>query len=194
MSPTKELNKLDRLYRWLINIDKVDDFIRWYDNTKYKFITNPIFQVKRLYQWYVNVFYNDFDFDARSLFGIIEYKLKRIEECLINGRAVQEPKDLKAIRLAIKLAGRLKDDKYYMNGYDRIEKKFGKLNSWFEPCNDGSTNSFWRSSRPKVITDEDKKQEREYHKLQYELSSLKMKRETKWLYSILANHLRSWWD
>ena len=97
--------KRSKLYSWWIETPVAD---RYYDFV-HKFITNPIYQIRRLYQWYWAVFHFDYDFDFHGMFRIIEYKLKRIEHCLYNGHAIQDPKDLKAIKLAIKLAGRLKD-------------------------------------------------------------------------------------
>jgi hypothetical protein len=185
-----ECEKRSKIYDWWIQTAVSG----WYYDFEYKFIKNPIFQVKRLYQWYKNVFQYDFDFDGHCLFAIIEYKLKRIERVLFNGHAVQEVKDLKALKLAIKLAGRLKEDKYEDRGHDRIEKKWGELKTWFEPCNDGTTNSYWRSSRPKANTEEEKEQEIADRRAQYVAADYKMKREERWLYDILHKYLRFWWD
>src|ERR1700678_2782740 len=92
-----------KLYLWWIDtkISKV------YYDFMWKFIQKPIFQIKRLYQWQTNVFKHDYDFDGHCLFAIIEYKLKRLEAVLKDGHVVQESVDMKALRLAIKLAGRL---------------------------------------------------------------------------------------
>lgn len=179
-----------KLYMWWLDTTVSDYYYRF----THKFITNPIFQVKRLVQWYWNVFYNDYDFDGHSLFQIIEYKLIRVQKCLVEGHAIQDPKDLKAIKLAIKLAGRLKDDKYEERGYDRVDKKYGESKHWFEPCNDGTTNSYLRSSRPKVNTDAEKEEEIAFRRKQYELSDYRCKREERWLYAILHKYLRNWWD
>jgi hypothetical protein len=179
-----------KLYLWWIETQLAD----WYYDYSWKFFGKPLSHIKKLWGWYWNVFKDDFDFDGHSLYAIIEYKLKRLEKVLLKGHAIQEPKDMKALKLAIKLAGRLKDDKYEDRGYDRTEKKYGELEMWFEPCNDGTTNSYMRSSRPKVITEVDEAEEIAFRREQYELSEYRMKRETRWLYAILANHLRSWWD
>ncbi len=179
-----------KLYLWWIDTWLADK----YYNYSWRFFENPLFQIKRLFQWYWNVFQFDHDFDGHGLFAIIEYKLKRVEKCLINGHAIQEPKDLKAIKLAIKLAGRLKDDKYEERGEDRTDQKFGPRKNWSEPIGDGSGSSYLRSSRPKVNTDVEKAEEFAFLRKQYELSDCRRKREERWLYAVLYKYLRNFWD
>jgi hypothetical protein len=178
-----------KFYGWWIETDLSD----WVHDFNWKFIRNPIYQIKRLYQWYVNVFRFDYDFDGHCLFAIIEYKLKRIEKVLLNGHAIQEPQDMKALKLAIKLAGRLKDDNYDMVSYDRLKKKWGKSKTWFgEPDKNGSRE--FRSRYEKVKTKEDEDQCRKDRFVLYKAADAKTKREEKWLYSILHKYLRVWWD
>jgi len=179
-----------KLYMWWLDTTVSDYYYRF----TYKFITNPIFQVKRLYQWYVNVFHNDYDFDGHSLYAIIEFKLKRVEQALYNGHAIQEDKDLKAIKLAIKLAGRLKNDNYDAVMWTRHEKKWGELQSWTTPCEDKKDMFQWHSKFPNVKTPEDEEKCNQERRDGYTTAYNKMRREQKWLYSILDNYLRSWWD
>lgn len=178
-------NKKSKLYDWWIDTD----ISRRYYNFIYKFIENPFFQVKRLIEWYLNVFKNDYDFDGHCLFAIIEYKLKRLEKCLINGHAFQEDKDMKAIKLAIKLAGRLKDDKYDEVGWNRVDKIWGLVDvNWDTP------DEVLIYSRSNVKTDEDRKRQWADSTAQYEASEYRRGREERWLYAILHAHLRRWWD
>jgi hypothetical protein len=185
----KEPKKAHRLYLWWLET-RVSGY--YYDFV-HKFIENPIFQVKRLIQWYLNVFRYDYDFDGHSLFAIIEYKLKRLQNCLINGHAIHDDMDLKALRLAIKLAGRLKEDKYEEIGHDRIERKWGKSTFLFEPIK-GSTSSTMKSSRPGTPTKELEDQCWEETREQYRLADLRMKREERIFYAILHKYLRNLWD
>jgi len=182
--------KRSKLYGWWIE-SKLGD---WYYEYTWKFFGRPISRIKKLYGWYVNVFKNDYDFDGHCLFAIIEYKLKRIEKVLIKGHAIQEAKDMKALKLAIKLAGRLKEDKYEIKAYDRIDQKYGELKTWFTDCTDRPGYSTWNSSRPKANTTEEKEELWTYTKLQYELAEAKSKKEELKLYNILHKYLRHWWD
>jgi len=179
-----------KLYKWWLESPIGD----WYYRVTWKYFGKPLQDVKKMWSWYWNVFRFDYDFDGHSLFAIIEYKLKRIQKVLQNGHAVQEPKDMKALKLAIKLAGRLKDDDYDEPFWNRHDRKWGESKHWFEPCNDGTGNSYWHSSRPNANTPEEKEQESQEHLAYRYASEAKRNREEKQLYSILQNHLRVWWD
>ena len=186
--PGKERSKL---YLWWIQTSVSE----YYYDFFYKFFKRPYRLVEKVYGWYKNVFLNDYDWDGHSMFAIIKYKLERVEKALINGHAYQEDReDMKALKLAIKLAGRLKTDHYEERGYDRIEAKWGKSKHWFEPCVDRPGLSTMHSSRPKMITEEDKKQEMEDRREQYRLSEARRQKEEKCLYAIMLKYMRSWWD
>lgn len=181
----KKRSKLSNWWRESSLSDYYYDFI-------HKYIDNPIFQVKRLYQWYMNVF--RYDFDGHCLYAIIEYKLKRVEKSLHKGHAIQEPKDMKALKLAVKLAGRLKDDKYDMVVYDRMEKKWGEFKTWTTPCEGRKGYNTWHSKYEKVNNKKDEKKSFEERQGLYAASHAKMKRDEKNLYAILYEYLRKWWD
>lgn len=157
------------------------------------FIQKPFITLKKLYDWQVNVFKNDFDFDGSSLFGIIEYKLKRLEKCLIDGCAVQDSKDLKALKLAIKLANRLNEDNYDNRFHRKHNQKWGELIMWSAPI-EGSPSVRVTMTRPKAQTDKQKAKEQKEHLSHIEFCESIRKREERWLYSILAKYLRVWWD
>jgi hypothetical protein len=178
-----------KLYLWWIESDISDYYYNFI-----RLVQKPFYHAKKMYDWYVNVFKDDFDFDGHSLFAIIEYKLKRLEKNLQEGCAIQEEMDMKALSMAIKLAGRLKDDKYEECIHDRHAKKWGELKTWFEPTNDGTGSSWYRSSRPNAVTEQDKEQERLELRSLYATAESRRKREEKWLYSLLEQYLRRLWD
>lgn len=165
----------------------------WYRDIRYFFI-NPYRQLKKLIGWQKNVFHKDYDFDAHGIYAIIEYKLRRVLFSLENGHVTQEEKSLKAIRMAIKLACRLKLDNYDNICYDRHDKKWGKMKAWFTPCEDKPGMLTWNSSRPNAVTDEQKTQERKELVENTITAEAKSQREAKWLYGILVKYVRSWWD
>lgn len=179
-----------KLYYWWIDSWIGDQYYAFVRN----FIKNPIYQVKRLLAWYWNVLRHDYDYDGHSLFGIIEYKLKRLEKALINGHAIHEPTDLKALKVAIKLAGRLKEAKYEEAGYDRIERKWGKLIIWFTDIPGKPDYSTMHSKYEKEKDDLDKIMVRDEVRANFVASHNRQKREEKWLYAILLKYLGKWWD
>lgn len=195
MMESKLLKKLPHKERSTIYLWWIESKIgRFYYRMISKFIIVPIHHIKKTYSWYTNVFRHDYDFDGQCLFAIIEYKLKRLEKCLIDGYAFQSEKEMKALRIAIKISGRLKDDKYESIAYDRHDKKWGNIKTWLTPVNDESGNSYFNSSRPNANTPEEKEQERKDFSAHYESAHIKMKKEEKLLYAILHKYLRFWWD
>lgn len=181
--------KSSKIYSWWIEsaIGKAYYKVEW-------FFQKPYYQLKKLIQWQWNVFRFDYDFDGHCMFAIIEYKLKRILPVLERGHAIQEDQDMHALRLAIKLAGRLKDDKYDIIQHDRHAKKWGESKYWFTPTGDGTGSSYMHSSRPNANTPEEKEQERKDFLAGCYASDAQMKREEKWLYAILHKYMRRWWD
>jgi len=184
----KPNNRYTRVARWWDNVVDAWDYWWW------KILGNSIHQIKRMWQWYWNVFRYDYDFDGHCLFAIIEYKLKRIGNSLRDGLAIQEDRDMRALRVAIKLAGRLKDDKYANRCHRKIEEKWGDLRMSSIPCNDGSGNSTCLFSRPKAVSDSQKAQELTESRNAYITEAWQQKRDEKRLYGILEKYLRGWWD
>lgn len=196
MLRSKPLKDFDIKQRSKLYETVIEPLVDWYHKAHWATIGKPWSHAKKMWGWYFNVFRWDYDFDSHSIFSIIEYKLIRVQKSLLNGCAWQENRDMKALRLAIKLAGRLKEDKYDERGYNRIDRKYGKAKYWTEPCNDtpGVELYSFKSSRPKVKTKEEEKELSEYSMKQYLLADDRMKREEKLLYSILHKYLRVWWD
>lgn len=188
--PIKEFKPSSKLYLWWLDTTVSE----YYYAFTWKFFGKPWQDIKKMYGWYVNVFNNDFDFDGCSLFQIMEYKLQRLEKCLLKGMAHQSTKDMKALKLAIKLAGRLKDDKYDEVAYDRHVKKWGESKRWFEPCELNKDLSVWKSSRSNVKTPEDEKQCSDDLRAFYEASYARCKKEERYFYNILHTFLRNLWD
>lgn len=181
--------KSSKIYLWWIDSRIGDAYysVGW-------FFKNPYLQIKKLIQWHRNVFHNDYDFDAHCLFGIISYKLRRVLKVLENGYALHDDRDMKALRLAIKLADRLQDDRYDIVQHERHANRWGEMKTWFTPTNDGTGSSYWNSSYPNANTPEKQEQERTEFRTGMLTSYARMKREEKWFYSILQKYMRVWWD
>lgn len=186
----KNLDKYDRskLYLWWIETPMCD----WWHAFVW-FFKKPYLQIKKLIGWQINVFHNDYDYDGHSMFAIIEYKLKRTLPFMQNGHLIQESKDLKALKLAIKLAGRLKRDEYDMITSDRHTKKWGEMKFWVTPV-EGSTNSMCNFSHPNAVTDEQKAEETLDRRAGYIAVESKTNREKKWFFDILNKYLTNFWD
>lgn len=178
-----------KLYWWWIETSLSKFYYKWIRIL----VKNPTYQIKRLIEWYWNVFRFDYDFDGHCLFAIIEYKLKRLQKVLLNGHAVQELKDLKALRLAIKLAGRLKAEEYSHRFHERHESKFGKKEYWFTPQQDSDYLTM-HTQQENAVFEKDKKRARKEFISGLTLADATERREQKWLFDILNKYLRNLWD
>ena len=170
------------LYSWYLESDAV----AWVQDKYRALVTTPIYQVKKLYQWQTNVFFNDFDFDAHSIYPLLHYKLKRIEDALKNGCAIQEPKDMKALALAIKIADRIKSDQYEELAMERHDLKWGRPDYSFEP--------YFRCERPAANTPELLVQERNEAIAVYARAESTARKDRRTLFAIIAEYERVWWD
>jgi hypothetical protein len=148
---------------------------------------------KRLYHW-SKFMWTNWDFDSHSIFPLLEYKLKRLEHCLNNGHAIHEPKDLKALRIAIKLCKRISDEYHETKVYSWHERKWGELKTWFTPY-DGDKDLFIMNfARPKANTDQEKAEERADLMKRHEIIEPWLARDTRNLFNIVQKYYRAWWD
>lgn len=146
---------------------------------------------------YAKLGYKNYDFDALTIEHYLLFKLKRVQDCLINGSCdltvEMGPKKMKAIKLAIKLLERLTGSYEFHRFIDLHEAKWGELHTWFEPSEDGR-GSYWRSSRPKANTPELIEQERQEFLEAARADDREEEKYRKLLYAIIAKYIRYWWD
>lgn len=182
----KEPKEHSKLYSWWL-MSPIGDF---YYDWSWRLFGKPVFEIKRGFQWWYHALRKTWDFDFQSIFTIIEYFLIRLQKTLLNGHAYQEEKDLQALRIAIKLAGRLKKDEYADRSRRHHDIKWGESKIWFEPCEDKKGCSYMKSSRPNVKTDEDKEQEMNDFKASWTIEEWQQQRDERRLYGILMKHGR----
>jgi hypothetical protein len=120
-------------------------------------------QVKRMYAYALHGKYS-YDFDAHSIYSLVQFKLKRVRRELIDGHAIHTDDEIQALDRAIRLCGRLHRDKYDSVYYRQHEKKWGKLQSKTNPIVRNDIQYYeWISWRPNANTEEEKQQELEEH-------------------------------
>ena len=151
-------------------------------------------RLKKNYLFYKNVLKFDYDFDSHGLLLMIHYKLKAMYPVLENGYAIQEDKDMQALRIAIKLSKRLWEDNYEERTWNKIEAKYGKLKHRSVKLNDGS-------GCYQMITSYGGNENEEYlekvwaeKRLMYEVLEKCRERDERNLYGILLKYRRSWWE
>lgn len=138
---------------------------------------------------YIPVLWRDRDWDYAYIYILLEFKLQRMEKCLLNGH--HEIDNYKQLGRAIELLGRLKDDAYYFTTplYLEHEKKWGKL-IWLKDDHPLDV----KLVRENVKTREDWKQwsieSMEMHK---ELDDQKKQNKAEF-FKLLHDNIERWWD
>lgn len=173
-------------------MEDLKDFI----TSKYYSILGFFERLKRSLA-YAKLGYNNYDFDALTIENYLLFKLKRIQNALLNGHVdltvENGPKNMKALKLAIKLLERLTGSYEFHRFMDLHDAKWGKLQSWHEPCED-DRGFYWRTKRPKANTPELIEQERKEFLAACLADSREEDKYRKLLYNILAKYIVCWWD
>lgn len=182
-----EKTKLERLY-WKIyyKVEYTWPVMKW------RAVKHWFRCLKRWISWR-KVVWENYDCESHYIFHLLAEKLARMEVSLKNGCAYQEPRDMKALVLAVKLAKRVRDCDYGERAYNRHDKKWGKLQTWFETTEDGKR-SYYRSSRPKADTPEKQEQERAEFLAGVLLGDKTEARDVRNLFEIIAKYYKVWWD
>ena len=163
------------------------------------FFQKLFYDIKKMYDWYMNVFRNDYDFDGHGIFALMHYKLLRTQRAMLNGYVEHEHKDLKALRISIKLLKRLSEDQYDDRGHRKHDKKWGELKTWttkVEGTEKKPGGPYYRMhfARPKANTEEEKNLENQEHIQLYTIANNIKKRDFKWVNNILLNYLERFGD
>ena len=170
--------------KWKINLRLwLYDF--WPVKKFYRLMT-LINRSKRALHW-AKFMWTNWDFDAHSIFPLLERKLLRIQNNLERGWAIQDPKDMKALRTAIKLAKRVSDEYHEEQLYKWHEKKWGNYrNDW--PLRNS------KYSRQGVNSEEQAEAERADLHVLYDRITTWRGRDEKLLFAIIQKYYRVWWD
>lgn len=139
----------------------------------------------------------NYDFDASTIWDLLQFKLKRIRITLQNGHAIQYKEDMAALDEAIAITGRLYKEEY-MDGYYRAhDKKWGKIRSKHIPNRNekGEIVTYtWLTSRRKANTPSKKKRESQELRRYYDLSEKDRVADLERYFEIIRTHSQKWWD
>lgn len=141
----------------------------------------------------------NYDFDSAYMFHLMEFKLKRILDCLLHGHAVQDKVNIDALKEAIKIVERLGSSHEYDDKYHEAHsKKWGRIKSKHIPIEfdkKGKPTLYrWETSRKNVKTPKQKEQERkEFMECVYAGERDRLADHDR-LNEIFKKHERGWWD
>lgn len=141
--------------------------------------------------------YHSFDFDSAYMLEDMLFKLKRIQDSIINhGHHVVEKEEEQSLRLAIKLLDRQLNRNYGEYFRKKHDEKWGEVKIWFEDLEPDHPvkGSRLMSSRPNIKSKEDEEKELEDRKVVWKLEEELKMRDRKWLFDIIVKHMDRWWD
>lgn len=150
---------------------------------------------------YARFGYNNYDFDCAYLWDLMGFKLKRIENCLLNGHLdlYRRKPDLKALKEMIKCCERLHEEEYEDTQFKAHDKKWGKRPRpkfiKTETLIAGKpTYKMVVKNRSKVKTPKQVKEERADFRRAIELAEAYRVADIQILGALLAKHSHNLWD
>lgn len=143
----------------------------------------------------------NYDFDAHTIWKILEFKLKRVLNVLENyAHLEQQGEDLLALKEAIAICGRLHNEDYDDQYYLAHDAKWGDMPPWdskpstFDENGKVKTYEMIFHDRPRVKNDQDRELERTEFREIYDKAEKDRLSDIDKLALLLKNHLQSWWD
>lgn len=160
----------------------------------YKEIRYFFRRVKKNYLIWKNVLRYDYDFEFHCHFTALRYKLECVENCLKSDYAEQENQHMKALRICIKLAKKIEEDKYDERVWDFIEKKYGALGNRSVELPDKPGYFQWISNYGGDESEETKQKAFEDRKVLHAISEKRQHRDERNLYAIMLKYRQNWWS
>lgn len=174
-------------------VDWIEDKITW---PVQHFFTYNYERISRSLAW-ARKGWKHYDWESAYLYDVMAWKMKRIHAALLVGNAIQEDENMEALKEAIAICERLFKADYddpYRKAHD---EKWGEMVTWFTPAyfpNGEQSGSYWNSSRPNAVTEEQKAEEVADLRKIWEYEERDRKLDIDRLAEILKKHEPSWWD
>lgn len=165
----------------------------WYwDNIGYK-IREVAIGIKNIFRW-IPVIYKDRDWDQSYIFNILKFKLTKHADCLEKRKFyVGVEYDVSRMRLCINLIDKINEEYYSQKLYYKHCEKWGKTIFNFTPSEKEGLNNL-DITHEKVITPEDKEQERKESSEMYQKGQEMEAKAQRLLFELLDMHIQRWWD
>lgn len=183
-------------------------FLWWNHQGKYyhKFLIQG---VKNIIYWFP-IIWKDRNWDHRYIYDILQHKLKAQAKYIgSKDRHTRAKYDAQRMNLCVNLIQKLQDDFYEME-----YTNYAKDKHWFEPCNDGTGNSTWKTENiweeydqyfrkypliyKRVMNGEGyfpiKEKENDKHLIAMSIAHINFDRAHKLLFKIMERDINGWWD
>jgi len=162
-------------------------------------LTHPF---RRVFWWIVKsvqysiLLWNDFDWDYSYILLLLQYKLKRTRERILDNNIILRAEEVAAqIKHAEDLIEKWKKDDFCTDLYEAHEKKWGKIVDLSEPIDvNGMTMYTWNMSRENATTPELQEQEKKEAQEIYQKAEEAKEKNFDELFAHLRKHIQEWWD
>jgi len=144
--------------------------------------------IANLIKWFP-VIWKDRDWDHYFFHKMMQQKLIHIEKFFReHGNHIRSEADAKDVKFCINLLERILEDEYEEKAFAPHDKKWGKVSM------DVGKNGLVSFNRDKVLTEEEKEQERKEFQLCNGRAYKSRMNDLEYLYNYIAKHVTSWWD
>lgn len=147
--------------------------------------------LKNLIAWWP-IIKKDVDYDATSLYPILQFKLTQLRKSLCKAPVVGIDEEIVRIIECIELCKQLEEDDFCKEEYAKHDEKYGKL-ELISKENNNSKLIECDLIRDKADTDELKQKESEEFKEIAKLEDKRRQRAILKLFLTIANNHRKWW-
>jgi len=140
--------------------------------------------------------WGDFDWDYAYILLLLQYKLKRTREHILDDNIILRSEEVAAqIKHAEDLIQNWRDDNWCEDLQEAHDKKWGERVNLSEPVDVGGQTLFsWEMSREKATTPELKDQEKKEQRAIYDKQNEAKQKNIDELFSHLHEHIQEWWD
>ena len=137
--------------------------------------------------YYIPIILKDTDYDYENIYGLLYYKLKKMEKFHLSDNAIcaNNIKTAKQIKIAKNVCKRLYENNYILNASIEYDKKY----------NDEDLFKFKKTKNNlyKLIIDKESQQSKDFDKCS-NLSDYLKNQDKEYLFKYLNKYIENWWD
>jgi hypothetical protein len=140
--------------------------------------------LRNLWKWR-SVVWNDRPWDYVYIFKALRFKLDETQKC-IDGNFVGSEEEASKMRSLIEAIDRIIEDDYVKEEYEKMDRKYGKLEMIFN--NDNSL-----TMTREHLKEEDKETERKETLALAELEAKRRQQDINFVFDTMKNDIQRWW-
>jgi hypothetical protein len=144
---------------------------------------------------YSRVLWNDGDWDHIHILILLKYKLSRTRKHIVEHSFIQQAEEVgKEIQDVEDIINRLLTNKYYSEGFDAHEIKWGETKMYTAPSKDYPGCHTIEITTEKAKKEGKVEEEREDFKKLIEETDILEEQDWNLLFDLMKQNMRGWWD